>query len=197
VGAVAGSGQTSGRGDPGKTTAAGQLVSAMVFGLAFGFLLQKGGVAKYHVLMGMMLLEDFTVAKVMLTAITVAAGGLFVLNNLGLVKLQVPPTRYGANILGGIIFGIGFGLLAYCPGTDAAAAGQGNLDSLVGIVGLLAGSYLFAMASGFLDRTVNQWGDRGKLTLPHLLRISPGLFIAVLTPVLVGALILMELTTRR
>lgn len=180
-----------------EKSAVGKLILGLGFGFAFGFLLQKGGVAKFHVLMGMLLLEDFTVAKVMLTAIVVGAVGVYALHRMGLVKLQMPPTRYGANILGGIIFGVGFGLLAYCPGTDAAAAGQGNLDSFVGILGLMAGSYLFAMASGFLDRTVNTWGDRGKLTLPQLIGISPGLFLVVFAPLLLAILVLLEMTTAR
>lgn len=200
---TAGSGQPSEHREPGKDSAqakdgAGeQLLFGLAFGLAFGFLLQKGGVAKYHVLTGMLLLEDFTVAKVMLSAIVVGAVGTYALHRLGLVKLQIPATRYGANILGGLIFGVGFGLLAYCPGTAAAAAGQGNFDAFVGILGLMAGSYLFALASGFLARTVNQWGERGKLTLPQLVGVSPGWFIAVFAPVLVLVLILLEMTTAR
>jgi uncharacterized membrane protein YedE/YeeE len=169
----------------------------LVFGLAFGFLLQKGGVAKYHVLMGMLLLEDFTVAKVMLTAITVGAVGVYALRRLGLVELKVPVTRYAGNTLGGLIFGVGFGLLAYCPGTDAAAVGQGNFDALVGILGLMAGSYLFALASGFLDRTVNTWGERGKLTLPQLVGVSPGRFLAVFAPLLALVVVLLETITAR
>jgi uncharacterized protein len=73
----------------------------------------------------------------------------------------VKPTRFAANILGGLVFGCGFALAAYCPGTSAAAFGQGNYDALAAMVGLMAGSYLFAEASGWLERTVNQWGDVG------------------------------------
>ena len=54
----------------------------LFFGVIFGFLLQKGGVAKYHILIGVLLLEDFTVIKVMLTAIIVACIGIFSLHAL-------------------------------------------------------------------------------------------------------------------
>ena len=141
-----------------------QLVLGLIFGLVFGVLLQKGGVAKYHVLVGVLLLEDFTVVKVMLTAIVVGMVGVLSLHGLGLVKLHVEPTRLAANVLGGILFGVGFALLAYCPGTGAAALGQGNYDAVAGVLGLLAGSDLFAEASGALDRTVLKWGDHGELT---------------------------------
>jgi uncharacterized membrane protein YedE/YeeE len=113
-----------------------QLVLGLFFGILFGFLLQKGGLAKYHILIGVLLLEDFTVVKVMMTAIVVGSIGIFGLFALGLVKLHIKPTRYAANILGGLLFGVGFGLIGYCPGTAAAALGQGNLDAIGGVLGL-------------------------------------------------------------
>ena len=89
-----------------------QLLWGLLFGIAFGFLLQKGGVAKYHVLIGVLLLRDFTVIKVMLSAILIGMIGIFALQRAGLVKLHLKPTRYLANSAGGIIFGIGFALAA-------------------------------------------------------------------------------------
>jgi uncharacterized protein len=172
--------------------ASGQLFLGLLFGLAFGFLLQKGGVAKYHVLVGVLLLEDFTVVKVMLTAILVGMVGVLSMNALGLVKLHIKPTRYAANVLGGLLFGVGFALLAYCPGTGAAALGQGNLDAIAGVVGLMAGSYLYAEASGLLGRTLLKWGDRGELTLPQALGLPRAPFVAVLGLILVGALVVLD-----
>lgn len=174
-----------------------QLLWGLFFGIVFGFLLQKGGVAKYHVLMGILVLEDMTVVKVMLSAIVVGMVGVFSLKGMGLVKLHVKPTRYAANITGGILFGIGFALLGYCPGTGAAALGQGNYDALVGIIGLMAGSYFYAELSAGLDRTLIKWGDRGKLMLPELLRVSQAKFIAVFALLLVAVLVLLDRTTVR
>ena len=171
-----------------KEFAVKQLVLGLMFGLIFGFLLQKGGVAKYHILLGVLLLEDFTVVKVMLTAILVGCIGIFSLQALGLVKLHVKPTRYAANIIGGLIFGIGFAMIGYCPGTGAAALGQGNWDAIAGIAGLMLGSYLFAEASGWLDKTLLKVGDRGKLMLPEVVGVSLPVFLAAFLPLLIGAL---------
>lgn len=168
-----------------------QLMLGLLFGVIFGFLLQKGGVAKYHVLMGVLLLEDMTVIKVMLSAIVVGMAGIFALHSLGKVKLHLKPTRYAANIVGGLIFGLGFGVLGYCPGTGAAALGQGNLDALAGILGLMAGSYLFAEMSSRLDRTLLKWGDRGKVTFPELLGVPTFGFLVVFVPILVGILVML------
>jgi uncharacterized protein len=171
---------------------AGQLVLGLIFGMAFGFLLQKGGVAKYEVLIGVLLLTDFTVIKVMLSAVIVGMVGIFLMHQWELVELHVKPTRFAANILGGLVFGCGFALAAYCPGTSAAALGQGNYDALAAMVGLMAGSYLFAEASGWLERTVNQWGDVGKLTWYQLFHARPLTFVAVFVPALVAALALLH-----
>ena len=174
-----------------------QLMLGGLFGVMFGFLLQKGGVAKYNVLIGALLLEDFTVMKVMLTAIIVGGAGIFGLHALGLVELRIKPTRYASNIIGGLLFGIGFGLLGYCPGTGAAALGQGNWDVIGGIVGLMLGSYLYAEFSGMFDRTINTWGDSGRLTLPELLGMKRATFLAIWLPVLTLVLFAMHRLTVR
>lgn len=181
----------------GQSSTGKQLALGLLFGLGFGFLLQKGGVAKYHVLIGALLLEDFTVIKVMLSAIVVGMIGVFGLNALGLVKLHIKPTRYAANILGGLLFGVGFALLSYCPGTGAAALGQGNFDALAGIFGLMAGSYIYAESSGLLGRTVLKWGDRGKLMLPELVRVSLATFVLLFASLLVVALVVLDRVTIR
>jgi len=183
------------------TTSAGdgfrQLLLGLIFGIVFGFLLQKGGVAKYHVLMGVLLLEDFTVIKVMATAVLVGMIGVYVMHRMGMVEFHLPNTRYGANIIGGLIFGAGFGLSAYCPGTNAAAIGQGNFDGFAVAAGLLAGSWLFAEASGKMKATVQTWGDRGTLTLPALLNLRRGTVTILIALALIALLVVVELTASR
>lgn len=191
------------KGGPEKDTPAkkefsvNQLVLGLLFGILFGFLLQKGGVAKYHVLLGVLLLEDFTVVKVMLTAITVGTVGVLALHALGLVKLHVKPTRYAANIVGGLIFGVGFALIGYCPGTGAAALGQGNLDAFAGVAGLMIGSYLFAEASGWLGKTLMKVGDHGKLMLPEMVGLRIPAFLFIFVPLLIAGLIVIDQLARR
>jgi len=117
----------------------------------------------------LLLLEDFTVIQVMLSAIVVGAIGIYAMRRLGLVELHLKPTRYASNVVGGLIFGAGFAMAVYCPGTAAAALGQGNFDAAIVMIGMLLGSYLYAELSGWLGRTVERWGDRGELTFLDLL----------------------------
>lgn len=166
------------------------LLGGIVFGLVFGFLLQKGGVAKYNVLVGQLLLEDFTVMKVMMSAVAVGSVGVFLMHRMGLVKLHLKPTVLGAQSIGGVVFGAGFALAAYCPGTGAAAIGQGSWDALLVAGGLVLGSYLYALFSGTMGRTVKRWGDLGEKTIPGALGMS-GLAASVLTAALIAGVLWM------
>lgn len=176
----------------GKPDSPKQLLLGLVFGVVFGFLLQKGGVAKFEVLIGSLLLTDFTVMKIMLTAIVVGMVGVFSMHALGLVKLHVKPTRYASNILGGLLFGAGFALIGYCPGTGAAAVGQGNFDAIAGVLGLVAGSHLYAESSGALKGGFLSRGDRGAIMLPDLVNMRLGVFLVAFVPFLAAALWLIE-----
>ena len=178
-------------------TATPTLILGAVFGLMFGFLLQKGGVGKYNVLIGQLLLQDWTVAKIMLTAIVVGMIGVFPLHHFAKVNLHIKPTRVGANIVGGLVFGAGFALTGYCPGTVAAALGQGSWDALFGMAGLIAGSWLFAELSGWTKGTIEKWGALGKVQLPDMLSVPRGLFVGGFALALMVILLLLQQFTIR
>lgn len=180
-----------------KTSRTMTLMQGAVFGMVFGFLLQKGGVAKYHVLIGQLLLKDFTVLKVMMSAVVVGSLGIHFMHRSGLVELHIKPTRYASNMIGGLVFGVGFALAAYCPGTGAAALGQGNYDAIAMVFGMLAGSYLFAEASGWIARHIDPIGHRGKLTLDKLIPASRTVVVFGSVVVIGGVLLAVELFTSR
>lgn len=169
-----------------------KLITGALSGLVFGFLLQKGGVGKFNVLIGQLLLQDWTVAKIMLTAIVVGMIGVFPLHHFAKVNLHIKPTRIGANIIGGLMFGAGFALMGYCPGTAAAALGQGSWDALFGMAGLIAGSWMFAELSGWTKRTIEKWGDLGKVLLPDLLPVPRGVFVVGFASALTAILMLLR-----
>lgn len=156
------------------------LFYGLITGMLFGFLLQKGRVLRYDQQMGALRLLDMTIVKFMVSSILVAMVGVYFLHDLGWVKLAVKPTVLGGNILGGLIFGAGWGLLGYCPGTAVGAVGEGRGDALWGILGMLLGAALYAETYPFLKQSVLTWGNLGKITLPQVLGVNPWLVISIL-----------------
>lgn len=155
-------------------------VYGLVTGILFGFLLQKAQVIRYDRQLGALRFMDMTIVKFMLSTILVGMVGVHLLADLGLAKLSVKSTVLGGNILGGLLFGLGWGLLGYCPGTSAGALGEGRWDAVWGIVGMLAGGALFVEFYPGLKATVMTWGDFGKITLPQIIGINHWLIIAFL-----------------
>lgn len=152
----------------------------LITGILFGFFLQKARVLRYDKQLGALRLIDMTIVKFMVSSILVGMVGVYLLKDLGLVKLSVKSTVLGGNIVGGIIFGLGWGLLGYCPGTSAGALGEGRWDAVWGILGMLAGAALFAEAYPSLKKTILTWGDFGKITLPQIVGINHWIIILIL-----------------
>ena len=116
------------------------LVLGLLTGIAFGFLLQKGGVAKYQTILGQLLLKDWTTFKIMITAILIGAMGVYFLIERGAASLDIWPFQPAAMLMGAVLFGVGLTILGYCPGTGIAGAGEGSRDAMVGVLGMIAGA---------------------------------------------------------
>jgi uncharacterized membrane protein YedE/YeeE len=169
------------------------LIGGLLAGIAFGILLQKGQVAKYRVILGQFLFTDYTVLKIMLTAIVVGAIGVWGMLQMGwIAHLHVKPAILAANIVGGLIFGVGMSLLGYCPGTGVAAMGEGSRHARWGFGGMLVGAALFAAAYPWLERGFMRLGEvlvasgdatTNKVTLPDVTGVSPWVYIAVLATI--------------
>jgi uncharacterized membrane protein YedE/YeeE len=168
------------------------LVYGLITGMLFGFLLQKGRVLRYDKQLGALRLLDMTIVKFMFTTVVVGMVGVYLLKDLGLAKLSVKPTLLGANIVGGLTFGLGWGLLGYCPGTSAGALGEGRWDAVWGVLGMLAGAALYAEAFPLMKNTVLRWGALGKITLPEVLGVSPWVIIPVFAVAALGLFIWFE-----
>ena len=153
------------------------LVYGLITGILFGFFLQKGRVLRYDKQIGALLLQDMTIVKFMLSHIAVAMVGVYFLYDMGIVKLSLKPMIVGAVVLGGLIFGLGWGLLGYCPGTSLGALGEGRTDAIWGIAGMLVGAGIYAEAYPYLQKTVLTWGNYGKITIPQVLGVNHWLVI--------------------
>jgi hypothetical protein len=171
-----------------------QLLLGLAIGFCFGFLLQKGGVTRYDVIMGQLLLQDWTVVKVILTAIMTGMIGIYLLRIPGLAKLHTWSGSLGSTVIGGLIFGVGFAILGYCPGTLAGAAGQGSLDALIGgVPGMVVGAGIYAAIYPKLLDRVLKLGEFDKETIPQVLGVKPWPVIVVVTVVILLIFAILEM----
>ncbi len=169
-----------------ELSAVATLALALTLGFGFGFALERAGFGSARKLTAVFYFYDMSVVKVMFTAIVTAMAGLFLLSWAGaldLAELYVEPTNYAGAAIGGLIFGAGFVIGGYCPGTAIAACATGRIDGLTFMAGMLGGVYLFAE---FLPG-VDAWARgtaRGEVTLTSLTGLSMGWFVLLFIAIL-------------
>ncbi len=156
------------------------LITGLLTGLVFGFLLQRGAVTRFRTIVGQFLWTDHTVLRTMLTAVVVGSIGVYAMHQLWDVPLHLKSATLLANALGGLIFGIGMAVLGYCPGTGVGAMGEGSRHAIFGVLGMLTGAALYAEVYPWVKATILPVGDLGKTTLAVQTGLSPWIIILVL-----------------
>ena len=155
----------------------GELILGLLTGVVFGALLQQGRVLRFEKQVGAMLLRDMTILKFMLSAIVVGMVGIHLLVALEVVEFSVKSTVIGNNLIGGLIFGVGWAVTGYCPGTSVGAVGEGRWHAVFAVLGMLVGAAIFAEVHPALADSVGTWGAFGKITLPGVLGVTPWIVI--------------------
>lgn len=151
----------------------------LVTGVLFGFLLQKGRVLRFDKQVGAMLLEDMTIVKFMFSAILVGMVGILLLSNLGIITLSHKSMNVGAVVFGGLLFGVGWAIMGFCPGTSLGALGEGRWHAVFAILGMLAGAAIYSEIYPLLKSTVLAWKDFGKIGLPATIGVSEWIIAAI------------------
>ena len=141
---------------------------AIPVGIIFGVLLHRGGVANYNVIVNQFRFKDFTVLKVMFTAIIVGGIGVLLLKSIGHAQYHIKPANMLGVVLGAALFGVGMVLYGYCPGTGVAAMATGSLHAIVGFVGMLVGAVLYALSFTWVEAHIQTVATMGKVRLPDI-----------------------------
>jgi len=171
------------------------LVVAAVLGLGFGFFLERAGFGSARKLTAQFYFSDMSVLKVMFTAILTAMAGVFVLSATGWLdfsRIYLTPTFVVPQVVGGLIFGVGFIIGGYCPGTSVAGVATGKIDAGVYALGMLAGIALYAESFNFLFESWAEATPQGQTTLPAALGLPYGLIVLAVILLAGGAFILAE-----
>jgi uncharacterized membrane protein YedE/YeeE len=175
------------------------LVVALIVGIAFGWVLERSGMGSARKLMGQFYLTDLTVFKVMFTAIITAMLGIFWLGWLGfldLARIYVPETYILPQLVGGIIFGVGFATAGLCPGTSCVSAVTGRGDGVAAVLGMLTGVLIAGVFFGLLE-PFYQSTPHGIFTLPTLIRVPYGVVVFAIVGIALAGFHLAELLEHR
>lgn len=168
------------------------IMRALVLGVLFGWSLHKAGLTHYARIVNVFRFRDMTVMRFMLAALVVGAFAIQSGIDLGFAaSAPIPPTSILANVVGGVVFGIGMATAGYCPGTIVAEAGEGRLDAWVaGLSGLLVGAIVFGLLQPVIMPTLARVGALGRVTFASLAGASPWLVLLVFGQAVLLVLIL-------
>ncbi len=153
------------------------LFLGLITGILFGFFMQKARVLHFEKQVGALLLKDMTIFKFMLSAILVGMVGLHILAGIGFITFSHKAMNVGAVLLGGALFGGGWAVMGFCPGTSVGALGEGRWHAIFAILGMVTGAAVYAEFYPFFNATVLQWVNLGNLGLPEILGLSTWLII--------------------
>ena len=159
------------------------LIYALFVGVVMGALLQRVGASSPRMILRALRLEDLTIIKFMATTIAVGMLGVYVLGTVVPMHLDIKPTYLVGVIAGGLIFGVGFAVGGYCPGTCVVGIGERRIDALFALLGGILGAVLFTLVYRLIEAPLIKPLSYGKLTIPSLLHL-PAVGVAIATAAL-------------
>ena len=159
------------------------LITAFVIGLGSGWCIQQAGLGSSKRLTSFFYFKDMALLKVGLTAVITAMTGLLFLNFIGFVKIDeinIASTLWGAQLIGGLLFGIGFVIGGWAPGFATVGAVSGRIDAIVFLLGIITGSFAFSEAYPWIKDNFSWGPDKVNFLFNHfdLNQAELGLFLA-------------------
>jgi len=171
------------------------LFSALLVGIAMGALIQRVGASSPRMILASLRLENIAIIKFMATTIAVGTVLVFVLGTWIPMHFDVKPLYVLGVAIGGLVFGIGFAVGGYCPGTCVVGMGEGRRDALAAFIGGIAGALVFTLAYTLIEPVFIRPMNYGKVTLASATGLPP-----VVVAIVLAALFLTGVTvlpTRR
>lgn len=155
-----------------------KLLLGLALGATFGAALQLSGASSHTKITNALRLRDLTIIKLILVAIGVGLIGVHLLDAVGLANMKVKDLYLPGVAIAGLIFGVGFAVTGYCPGTALAAAAEGKVDAWFTVAGGLFGAIIFAFLYPDLEVSLLSVGRFGPVTVHQALAV-PGVTVAL------------------
>jgi hypothetical protein len=178
------------------------ILSGLIVGILFGFALQRGRFCMNSAFRDIILLKEYTLLKAVILAIIVSMLGFHLMASLGIIQLNPKAFFWGANIVGGFIFGIGMVLAGGCASGTTYRVGEGMVGSFVALLGfmmsaVITGSGALSGIKSYLQTTTKiTVTDPGPLvastntspTLANIISVDPWIIVIVIAIIGIGVL---------
>ena len=166
------------------------ILLGLATGIVFGFALEKSRVFEPGIIVGQMQFRSFIMLKIFLAAVVTGLVALAVLNGAFGVKLYLKPLLLKADLIGGLILGIGIAISGACPGTTLAQIGAGYRDAFSTLAGGIAG----AICYGYLEPPITAFfAEKGdKISFDKLLGLPFWLTALLLAALLAAGLMALK-----
>ena len=169
-----------------------RLLYGLLVGVAMGALIQRVGASSPAMIARNLRLENLSIIKFMATTIAVGTLGVYALGALGMpMHLDIKPTYVLGVLGGGLVFGVGFAVGGYCPGTCVVGAAEGRRDALFAILGGVAGALAFTLLYRVLEGVLVKPLNFGKITVASVLHVPAVAAAAVLAIVILAVVTLL------
>ena len=162
------------------------LLYALFVGIIMGALIQRVGASSPRMILAALRLEDITIIKFMATTIGVGVIVAYLLGAVMPMHFDVKPTYVIGVALGGLIFGAGFAIGGYCPGTCVVGISEGRRDGWMALLGGVVGALVFTLLYTLIEEPLIKPMTYGKITWGDVLHL-PTLAVAIV----VGAAMLL------
>ena len=166
-----------------------EMVVYALVGIGFGFFLERGGFGNSRVIAGVFYGRSMRVVQVIFTAIVTAMLGLYFLDALGIMPLGnigILPTIFYPQLIGGLIFGVGFMIGGYCPGTSVVATVSGKVDAWFFVGGIFVGASIFTISYGGSLQKFHNSSKWGRVLLQDYFHVSSGIMVLLVTLMALG-----------
>ena len=129
-----------------------KLFKFLIVGFVFGIVLTKAEAVSWYRIYEMFMFQSFHMYGIIMVAITTGVIGIQIIkrkkvkdfsgNPIEIVEKERGFTRY---MLGGIFFGLGWGLVGCCPGPIFILLGTGAFSIAIVLFGALFGTFLYGV----------------------------------------------------
>ncbi len=156
------------------------LFYGLLTGALFGFFLQQAQVIRFEKQVGALKLKDMAIVKFMLAAIVTGSIGIYLLSDFGIISFAPRQLSPALQITGGLLFGTGWAVIGYCPGTSIAAFAEGRFHAIWPILGMLIGGLIYAFLYPWIEIYLRYPGELIPVSIPQLPGVSHWIVIAAM-----------------